>query len=286
MHLNLNNLIARAKLLKFIRAFFDERGFVEVETPVRIDAPAPDPYSECPPCGKSFLRASPELQMKKLLALGMEKIYQIGPCFRDGEKGSRHNPEFTMLEWYRANADYNDIAHDMELLISGIFKEFHGVELPTPFERISVRDIYVERAGWDPVESWDEARFDYDMATVIEPFLPQTPLFLIDYPAQAASLARLKKGDETVAERWELYLGGVEVANAFSELTNALEQRDRFVQARKKRLETGSCDYPIDEEFLQMLQSMPRSGGVALGIDRLVMAVTSASSIDEVRVLK
>ena len=124
MHLNLNNLIARAKLLKFIRAFFDERGFVEVETPVRIDAPAPEPYIECPPCGKSFLRASPELQMKKLLALGMEKIYQIGPCFRDGEKGSRHNPEFTMLEWYRANADYNDIAHDMELLISGFLKSF------------------------------------------------------------------------------------------------------------------------------------------------------------------
>lgn len=282
---NPDNLKTRSRLLKFIRAFFDRRGFVEVETPVKIDAPAPEPYIECPPCRQSFLRASPELQMKKLLASGMDKIYQIGPCFREGEKGSRHNPEFTMLEWYRANADYRDIAVDMELLIRGVFKEFNGIDLPTKFERISVRDAYLERAGWDPVENWDEARFDYDMATIIEPFLPNGPVFLTDYPAPAASLSKLKADNPKVAERWELYLGGMELANAFSELTNPREQRNRFMEAKQKRAELGSLDYPIDEEFLQMLSIMPQSGGVALGIDRLAMLVCGATSIEEVRMM-
>ena len=218
--MNLACLSERARVLREIRAFFDARGFTEVETPVRIPAPAPEPHIDCPPSGDWFLRASPELQMKKLLAAGMERIYQIGPCFRAGEKGRRHSPEFTMLEWYRANADYSDIARDAEELLAEVLKRDH-----TDVQRITVREAYLRWAGWDPVETWDQDRFDFDMATKIEPNLPKEPLFLTDYPAPAASLARLKSDDPRVAERWELYVDGIELANAFTELIDPVEQR-------------------------------------------------------------
>jgi lysyl-tRNA synthetase class 2 len=285
MQPSLNNLILRSKLLSLIRKFFDARGFIEVESPVRILAPAPEPHIDCPACGKGFLRASPELQMKKLLAMGMEKIYQIGPCFRDGEKGSRHNPEFTMLEWYRANGDYNDIANDMELLVSQAFLVIKGVDLPFPFKRLSVRDAYIKFAGWDPIAEWDGDKFDYDMAVKVEPSLPKEPIFLYDYPAQAASLSKIKKDDSRLAERWELYVGGMELANAFTELTDPNEQRTRFLAAKEERKILGESDYPLDEEFLTMLQMMPPSGGVALGIDRLLMLLCDAKSIGEVRLI-
>jgi lysyl-tRNA synthetase class 2 len=285
MQPSLNNLILRSKLLSLIRKFFDARGFIEVESPVRILAPAPEPHIDCPACGKGFLRASPELQMKKLLAMGMEKIYQIGPCFRDGEKGSRHNPEFTMLEWYRANGDYNDIANDMELLVSQAFLVIKGVDLPFPFKRLSVRDAYIKFAGWDPIAEWDGDKFDYDMAVKVEPSLPKEPIFLYDYPAQAASLSKIKKDDSRLAERWELYVGGMELANAFTELTDPYEQRTRFLAAKEERKILGESDYPLDEEFLTMLQMMPPSGGVALGIDRLLMLLCDAKSIGEVRLI-
>lgn len=277
------SLKTRACVLRTIRAFFDARGFVEVETPVRIPAPAPEPHIDCPPSGDWFLRASPELQMKKLLAAGLPRIYQIGPCFREGEKGRRHNPEFTMLEWYRADADYNDIAADMEALVGEVLQTSRGPSLPTPFARITVREAYLRWAGWDPVETWGQDRFDFDMATKIEPNLPKEPLFLMDYPAPAASLARLKASDPRVAERWELYVGGMELANAFTELTDPGEQRRRFEAARAERRVLGEADYPLDEEFLSALAHMPRAGGVALGVDRLLMLACGAASIGEVR---
>ena len=147
-----------------------------------------------------------------------------------------------------------------------------------------MREAYLRWAGWDPVADWDQDRFDFDMATKIEPNLPKVPLFLTDYPAPAASLARLKADDPRVAERWELYVDGVELANAFTELTDAAEQRRRFEAAREERRELGEADYPLDEEFLSALERMPPSGGVALGVDRLVMLACGASSIDEVSV--
>ena len=287
--MNLVCLSERARVLREIRAFFDARGFTEVETPVRISAPAPEPHIDCPPSGDWFLRASPELQMKKLLAAGMKRIYQIGPCFREGEKGSRHNPEFTMLEWYRANADYNDIAVDMEALVGEVLRTtgttgILPVATSTPFTRITVREAYLRWAGWDPVEAWDQDRFDFDMATKIEPNLPKGPLFLMDYPAPAASLARLKADDPRVAERWELYVDGLELANAFTELTDPVEQRCRFECARAERRALGEADYPLDEVFLDALARMPPSGGVALGVDRLVMLACGIHDIAEVRV--
>ena len=276
--MNLACLSERARVLRAIRAFFDARGFTEVETPVRIPAPAPEPHIDCPPSGNWFLRASPELQMKKLLAAGMERIYQIGPCFRAGEKGRRHSPEFTMLEWYRANADYSDIARDAEELLAEVLKRDHA-----DVQRITVREAYLRWAGWDPVETWDQDRFDFDMATKIEPNLPKEPLFLTDYPAPAASLARLKSDDPRVAERWELYVDGIELANAFTELIDPVEQRRRFELAREERRALGEADYPLDEEFLDALARMPPSGGVALGVDRLVMLACGASSIADVQ---
>ena len=279
---NLENLKVRAGVLQTIRAFFDARGFVEVETPTRIPAPAPEPHIDCPASGDWFLRASPELQMKKLLAAGLPRIYQIGPCFREGERGRRHSPEFTMLEWYRAEADYTDIARDMEELVRAILWARGSV--PLPFARLTVREAYIRWAGWDPVEDWNQDRFDFDMATKIEPNLPKGPLFLTDYPAPAASLARLKAEDPRVAERWELYVDGMELANAFTELTDSAEQRKRFEAARAERRVLGEADYPLDEDFLFALARMPPAGGVALGVDRLVMLACGAASIDEVRV--
>ena len=286
--MNIAALEIRARVLRQLRAFFDVRGFVEVETPVRIAAPAPEPHIDCPAAiarpdaaalaRPTFLRASPELQMKKLLAAGMDRIYQIGPCFREGERGRRHNPEFTMLEWYRSSADYLDILADMEALFAEILdlKGSNGLK----FERITVREAYQRWAGWDPFAEWDAERFDFDMATKIEPNLPSGPVFLMDYPPQAASLAKLRGN---VAERWELYVNGLELANAFTELTDPDEQRRRFEEARAERHRLAEAAYPLDEEFLGALAQMPPAGGVALGVDRLVMLVCGVDDIAMVR---
>ena len=267
-------LVRRAAVMRRIRAFFDTRGFIEVETPVRIPSPAPEPHIDCPPCGREFLRASPELQMKKLLAAGMERIYQIGPCFRDGEKGRRHNPEFTMIEWYRRGEDDRAIAADLEALIDELAP---GHE---PILHLRVRDVYRETAGWDPWESWDADRFDFDMAAKIEPNLPKGPLFLEGYPREAASLAKIE-GD--TAARWEFYWQGVELANCFTELCDAAEQRKRFDAARAQRRDLGEADYPLDEEFLEILPEIGSAAGVALGIDRLVMLLCGENDISHVR---
>ena len=292
--MNIAALEIRARVLRQLRAFFDARGFVEVETPVRIAAPAPEPHIDCPAAiarpdaaaleRSTFLRASPELQMKKLLAAGMDRIYQIGPCFREGERGRRHSPEFTMLEWYRASADYLDILSDMEALLAETFglkgSKGHKGSNGLKGERITVREAYLRWALWDPFATWDADRFDFDMATKIEPNLPKGVVFLMDYPPQAASLAKLR-GD--VAERWELYVDGMELANAFTELTDPVEQRRRFEEARAERRRLDEADYPLDEEFLDALSRMPPAGGVALGVDRLVMLVCGMDDIATVR---
>ena len=276
--INIDALRARAGIIRRIRAFFDNLGFIEVETPVRIAAPAPEEYIDCPPvAGGGFLRASPELQMKKLLAAGMERIYQIGPCFREGESGERHSPEFTMLEWYRRDASYLDIADDLERLLA----ELSGGAIGG-VKRLKVREAYLKYAGWDPWENWDRDRFDFDMAVKIEPALKELGggVFLTDYPREAASLA-VTRGDH--AERWEFYLDGVELANCFTELCDREEQKARFVRAKELRKTLGESDYPIDFEFLDIVADMGSPAGVALGVDRLVMRLTGADSISAVR---
>lgn len=269
-------LVVRARIVRTMRAFFDARGFVEVETAVRIPAPAPEEHIDCPPCRDGgYLRASPELQMKKLLAAGMARIYQIGPCFREGERGSRHSPEFTMVEWYRKDATYRDIADDLKALIGTL-------GLPSETETLLVRDAYLRFAGWDPWTDWDRDRFDFDMATKVEPALKSLGggVFLADYPPQAASLARLTDGH---AERWEFYWDGMELANCFTELCDEEEQRTRFAAAKANRAALGESDYPLDEGFLSSLPRIGSAAGVALGVDRLVMALTGIREIADVR---
>ena len=297
--MNLDILRERARIVSAIRRFFDDQDFIEVETAVRIGAPAPEEHIDCPPVvGGGYLRASPELQMKKLLAAGMDRIYQIGPCFREGEKGSRHNPEFTMLEWYRRNATYLDIKGDLENLLNTEFSigESAGrsasqspsnsqipAEGGSVFKVLRVRDAYREYAGWDPwAGDWDQDRFDFDMATKIEPAIKELGggVFLMDYPPQAASLAKLR-GD--VAERWEFYWDGMELANCFTELCDRDEQLKRFERAKDARKLLKESDYQLDYEFIDSLPQIKSAAGVALGIDRLVMILTKTKEISAVR---
>jgi lysyl-tRNA synthetase class 2 len=178
-----------------------------------------------------------------------------------------------MIEWYRRNATYEDIADDLVALFETLAPDAGAAT------RITVREAYLRYAGWDPWTDWNQDRFDFDMATKIEPSLPKGPVFLMDYPREACSLAKLR-GD--VAERWEFYWDGVELANCFTELCDGDEQRRRFEAARKERRELGEADYPLDEEFLSELPQIGSAAGVALGVDRLVMLLCGAKSIADV----
>lgn len=292
----LATLRRRGRLLRALRDFFDTRGFIEVETPVRILAPAPERHIDSPPAGGAWLRASPELQMKRLLAAGAGLVYQIGPCFRAGERGRRHNPEFTLLEWYRAPGGAGEMLEDCRALLPAVARALTGgtrlpfqgswLEVGGAWERLSVREAFRRWAGWDPVAAWDAERFDADLTARIEPALPRDrPCVLCDYPAPAASLARLRPDDPAVADRWELYLGGLELANAYGELTDGGEQRRRFEEDLAARRAAGQPLYPLDEEFLRDLETgrLPPCGGIALGVDRLAMLCCDAAEIEAVR---
>jgi lysyl-tRNA synthetase class 2 len=269
----------RSRILASLRDWFARERFIEVETPVRLPTPALELHIDAEPSGEAFLRTSPELHMKRMLAAGYDRIFQIGPCFRKGERGTLHNPEYTMLEWYRANADYLDIMRDVESLLSSGILNFKS-EIP----RFTIEELYRKHAGWNPVEDYDAERFEHDLVTKVEPALPRDiPVFVMDYPAQAAALSRRKPGREAVAERFELYINGVEIANAFSELTDPAEQRQRFETWARERQALGAVVYPLDEAFLSALEcGMPPSGGIALGIDRLVMVLAGATSLNDV----
>ena len=292
---SLSALETRSRVLQTVRDFFCQENFIEVETPVRVPAPALEAHIDAPPSGSAWLRTSPELHMKRLLAAGLPRIFQMGACFREQECGSRHNPEFTLLEWYRAHADYLDILRDTERLVQSVFSAlghpsafpFQGraIDLSAPWPRVTVRDAFRRWAGWDPVADWDADRFDLDLLERVEPALPRDrPCVLMDYPAPAAALARIKPGDAAVAERWEAYIGGYELANAYSELCDAAAQRARFEAAAETRRRQGRTVYPLDEPFLHALeQGLPPCGGIALGIDRLVMLACDKADIADVR---
>jgi elongation factor P--(R)-beta-lysine ligase len=288
-----SRLFLRARAIQSIREFFKNRGYLEVETPVLIPAPAPEANIDAIEASGNFLQTSPELCMKRLLAMGYSRIFQICKCFRATERGERHLPEFTMLEWYCSNSDYlflmdecqEMIKHVTSILGTGDILNYQGkqFDISGTWERISVKDAFKRYAGTTPEKAIEAGNFDELMVTQIEPGLDKgRPVFLYDYPASQAALSRTKKDDPSVAERFELYIGGLELANAFSELIDAGEQKKRFLAELNSRAEKGKTLYPFPEKFINDLEYMPPSAGIAFGIDRLIMLLTDSSSIDDV----
>jgi lysyl-tRNA synthetase class 2 len=288
-----SNLKRRALLYSFMRTFFQEQGFLEVETPIRAPAIAPEPFIVPFESEGWYLAASPELHMKRLLAAGYEKLFQFSHCFRKGERGRWHNPEFIMLEWYRAGADYTDIIADTEQLFSFIAHKlglkntltYQGkkIDITLPWPRVTVRDAYIKSAGWDPVAVNDPARFDVDFIEKVLPaFSPTRPTVLLDYPAPQASLARLKPGNKAVAERAEVFIAGLELANGFSELTKQQEQAARFKEAIAEIKRERGQEMPLAESFIDAVARLPECSGIALGVDRLAMLFCDAATIDDV----
>jgi len=283
----------RASILQGIRNFFIGKGYLEVETPHRILTPAPESHIDPIPSGLWFLHTSPELCMKRMMAAGYEKIFQICRCWRDRERGSQHLPEFTLLEWYREGADYHSLMEECEGLIrfvataiglgQKIFFRDREINLSKPWEKISVQEAFRDYSQISMAEALERNLFDEIMVRDIEPRLGvKKPTFIYDYPAERGALARLKPGDPSVAERFELYIGGLELANGFSELVNSEEQRRRFHLENKNRQSIGKSVYPMPDKFLNELDNMAPSAGIALGVDRLVMVFLDAETIDEV----
>jgi len=287
------NLKRRALILDTIRAFFKDQDFLEVETPIRAPAIAPEPFILPFQSEQWFLAASPELHMKRLLAAGYTKIFQFSHCFRKAERGRWHNPEFFMLEWYRADVDYEKIIEDTEKLVTAVARKLgmkntinyrgQSIDITTPWPRVTVRDAYLKSAGWDPVNDHDPERFDIDFIEKVQPgFAPNRPTVLMNYPAPQASLARLKPDNPLVAERAEVFIGGLELANAYSELADAKEQVSRFHEAIEQIQKERGQQMPLPDKFLKAMERLPQCGGLALGIDRLVMFFCDADTIDDV----
>lgn len=289
----------RARVLRALRTYFEGENFIEVDTPLMVPSPGLDvhldAYEIAGTSQPRYLITSPEYQMKRLLAEGMERIFQLCHCFRRNEEGSRHQPEFMMAEWYRANAGMEEMMRDTEALVVHAAKELVGsttipainapVNVEGAWERLTVRDAFTRYAGVSMDEALkSEERFYQLLVDKIEPELGRgKPTLLYAYPSSQASLARLTPGDPTTAERFEAYIDGVELCNGFGELTDAQQQRLRFERDQAQRRELNKPVYPIDEEFMNALtRGIPESGGNALGVDRLVMLLTGAKSIEEV----
>ncbi len=322
------NARARARLSAALRAALSGLGYEEVETPVLVPAPGMEPHIDafCAPFrpeggGRErplWLHTSPEYAMKRLLADGFERIFQLARVFRNGELSRTHNPEFTMLELYRAGTDYRGIMADTEraleaaaraLAPDGAPRATRGgrvLDLAAPFEALTVEEAFRRHAGVElgacdgdagrlaaaaraaghdpgpPGESYDDVFFRV-MLDAVEPRLGAArPTWLVDWPAPMAALSRVKPEDPRWAERFELYAGGLELANGYTELTDPVEQRSRLVEEQALRARLGRAVYPLDERFLEAVGRMPPAGGVAVGLDRVLMLLVGAESIEDV----
>jgi lysyl-tRNA synthetase class 2 len=309
------NLERRALIYRHIRSFFQDQGFLEIETPIRMPEVAPEQHIA--PCAAEdwLLSTSPELHMKRLLAAGYDKIFQFGRCFRKGERGRWHNPEFTLLEWYRSGGSYEDVISDTERLFAAVAAALNlknvgyqgkRIDLSLPWPQVTVSEAFRKSAGWDPtkeltasfldsrpdamrdrngvrgVEDYFE-KFDVDLVMKVVPdFASDRPTILLDYPAALGSLARLKPGNPAVAERAEVFIGGLELANAFSELNDPAEQTRRFNDEIRQIGERTGVHRGMPRKFLKALRGMPDCAGIALGIDRMVMLFCDADTIDDV----
>ncbi|MEA3640996.1 MAG: EF-P lysine aminoacylase EpmA [Lamprobacter sp.] len=310
---SLDALRARARMLQRLRDFFAEREVLEVETPLLSASATTDPAlaslrtrwsgsdAGSPLGQRLYLHTSPELPMKRLLAAGSGPIYQVCKVFRDGERGRRHHPEFSLLEWYRPGWSLSALIDEVADLVRVILDR-PGLER----EVLSYRQLFMDRLQVDPwratpavlkavarasgLEGCEHLELNRDgwldllMSQCLEPGLGRDRMtFVRDYPPSQAALARLREGDPSVAERVELYLDGMELANGFDELTDAKEQRARFEADQRARRAAGQPVPPIDEAFLAALEAgMPASAGVALGLDRLLMCALGADQIDAV----
>jgi lysyl-tRNA synthetase class 2 len=319
-------LAARGAIAKAVREWFEEQGFIEVETGILQVSPGNETHLHAPRCelrdgaGESFaryLRTSPEFAAKKLLAAGEQKIFEFARVFRDRERGDLHLPEFCMLEWYRANAGYDAVMADSVVIIAhaaqatGIgtfsfrgktadpFAEPELLTVAAAFDRFAAIDLLAtikdgsgdraalalaarDRVRVSDDDTWSDI-FSKVLVEHVEPQLGQGRLtVLFEYPAPEAALARTKPSDPRVAERFEIYACGVELANGFGELTDAGEQRRRFGQAMDEKQRRYGERYPLDEDFLAAVAQMPPASGTALGFDRLVMLASGATKIDQV----
>ncbi len=301
-------LAQRARVHARIRRFFEEREVLEVETPILSAAGNTDPQIESVRCavstagvGKSmrWLRTSPEYFHKRLLASGSGAIYELGKVFRDGEYGARHNPEFTLLEWYRPGWDHHRLMEEVAELVQSLleaegqgrwpearlsfaelFERYAGID-PFTASLTSLHDRLAAAGVVDPTGSDRDEALDYLRGAIIEPALPPRKLlFVYDFPASQAALARIRPGDIPLAERFELYLGRVELANGYHELTDATQQRERFETDLRRRRERGQRTPPMDSQLLAALeQGLPPCAGVALGVDRLLMALAGENDL-------
>jgi len=287
-----DRLVFRARVLAELRRALDGLGYLEVETPARVRTPGTDVNLEAFASEDRWLITSPEFHMKRLLARGMGRIYQICRCWRRDESTDLHNSEFTMLEYYAPGLALEGLMEELEGLIRQTAARlgvgavsYRGVncDLRSPWVRMSVDQVFREKAGWSPLKQFDEERFYFDLVDKVDRDLGAgRPLILHGYPAPLAMLARRDPRDTRTARRFELYLAGVEIANAFEELTDHLEQRRRFEQDLETRRAQGKTLYPVDEALLQALPSMPPTSGIAVGVDRLVMLLCGAESVAEV----
>lgn len=277
----------RAAIIRAVRGFFEARGYLEVATPLRLPVLAPEAWIVPEPSGDFFLQTSPELCMKRLLAAGHERLFQICPCFRQGERGRLHLPEFQMLEWYQAGGTYRELMAECEELLWEVAEvcdaRLARVDLEPPWPRLTVAEAFAEYAGLSPEAALAGGVYEEVLVEKVEPHLGlASPTFLCDYPAELASLARLKPENPQLAERFELYLGGIELANGFTELTDPAEQRQRFIRERALIVQAGRDPGPMPESFLRALASLPAAAGIALGLDRLVMLLTGAANLEAV----
>ncbi len=287
------NLHIRATVLNGIRRFFQHHDFLEVDTPIRIPTPAPEMHIEPVAADGWVLQSSPELCMKRLMAAGMPRLFQICKCFRGRERGRRHLPEFTLLEWYAEEIDYGGFMDQCEALIrsvaaatnTGSHLKYQGrtVSLTGPWPRLTVAEAFARWGSLPLGEALACGRFDEVMVTDIEPNLAvETPVFLCDYPIAHGALARRSPENPEFAQRFELYVCGIELLNAFMELTDPVEQRSRFEHEQREMARLNRQSYPLPEPFLAALGDMPDAAGAALGVDRLVMLFCDAPSIDDV----
>ena len=312
----MQRVVERAQLLALTRQFFAARGLLEIETPLRVPAPGLELHLDAVAADGAWLVTSPEFQMKRLLVAGFDKFFQICRCFRANEAGPQHSSEFTMIEWYRSWDTLDTIAHDTAALVHDlavahrgsptVFVDGQAIDVTLPWPRLTVVDALQTYAGvtltgdetgeqlrakavaagieCGTAIAYDDVFFAVFLATV-EPALAllTRPVLLTRWPAPLAALARRCDDDARFAERFEAYIGGIELANAFGELTDAAEQRLRFDQDLANRAQRQRAQYPLDQRFLTALdEGMPPSAGIALGFDRLVMVITGAQHIRDV----